>query len=81
MLVHYAQNCALTTNLVHEVTVRHARQQQSTPHHPLFYRRSDKVARLLRGMGDLETRVVACLTQGILSNVISFSPPCAENLS
>ncbi len=61
--------------------MRHARQQQSTSHRPLFYRRNDKAARLLRGMGDLGTRVGTYLTQGILLNVIGISLPCAENLS
>jgi hypothetical protein len=60
--------------------VRHAKQQQSTQHHPLFYRRNDMAVRLLHEMGDLGTREGIYLILGILLNVISFSPPSAENL-
>jgi hypothetical protein len=60
--------------------VRHAKQRQSTLHCPLFYRRNDKVPRLLHEMGDLGTLEGIYLIRGILLNVISFSPPSVENL-
>ena len=60
--------------------MHHAKQQQSIPHRPLFYKRNEKAARLLHGMGDLGTLAGTYLTQGILLNAIRFSPPCAEIL-
>jgi hypothetical protein len=71
---------AFTIYLAHEVTVHHAKQQQSKLHHPLFYRRNDKAALLLHGKGDLGTREGIYLIRGILLNVISFSPRSAGNL-
>jgi hypothetical protein len=60
--------------------VRHAKQLRSTLHPLLFYRRNDKSARLLRETEAPGTREGIFLILGIVSGVINFSPPSAENL-